>query len=46
MKSMPTVENAAARFDAKTVAHRLDVGARHAEHGVPQNERREEHDRN
>ena len=25
MKTTPTVENAATRFDAKTVAHRLDV---------------------
>lgn len=26
MGTMPTVENASAWFDAKTVAHRLDVG--------------------
>lgn len=28
MRTMPTVENAATRFDAKTVAHRLDVDDR------------------
>lgn len=30
MKSMPTVENAATRFNAETVAHRLDVVDRQA----------------
>lgn len=33
MRTMPTVENAATWFNAKTVTHRLDVVDRQAEDG-------------
>lgn len=34
MKSMPTVENAATRFNAETVTHHLDFVDRQAASGV------------